>query len=127
MWALSSNTSSPAWVDAAIVPLAGAAHRASVQIGSRSGDPDRRSASSGDSQAASGPQQQCEVQARLCAQGAGIAVLPRPLGDHAQGIVAIDIDEAPPARDTFVGHLRDLRRQTRLRALLVLLIERLAG
>jgi hypothetical protein len=39
----------------------------------------------------------------------------------------MDIGEAPPGRDTYVGYHRDLRRQIRLRALLDLLIERLAG
>ena len=68
-----------------------------------------------------------EVQARLCAQGVGIAVLPRPLGDRTEGIAAIDIGEAPPGRDTFLGYHRDLRRLTRLRALLDLVIDRLAS
>lgn len=68
-----------------------------------------------------------DVQARLCAHGAGIAVLPRPLGDRMAGIAAIDIGEAPPGRDTFVGYHRDLRRQARLRAFLDLLVERLAA
>ena len=67
-----------------------------------------------------------EVQARLCAQGAGLAVLPRPLGNAIPGIVALDIGESPPGRDTFVGYHRDLRRLARLRALLDLIIERLA-
>ncbi len=67
-----------------------------------------------------------DVQAVLCAKGAGLAVLPRPLGDATSGIVRLDIGEAPPGRDTYVGYHRDLRRLTRLRALLDLLIERLA-
>jgi len=58
--------------------------------------------------------------------GAGLAVLPRPLGDSTPGIVALDIGESPPGRDTFVGYHRDLRRLARLRALLDLVIERLA-
>jgi DNA-binding transcriptional LysR family regulator len=66
-----------------------------------------------------------EVQARLCASGAGLAVLPRPLGDATPGLVAIDLGEAPPGRDTFVGYHRDLRRLTRLRALLDLVFERI--
>lgn len=66
-----------------------------------------------------------EVQAQLCAQGAGFAVLPRPLGDATPGIVALDIGEPPPGRDTFIGYHRDLRRLARLRALLDLVIERL--
>ena len=67
-----------------------------------------------------------EAQAQLCAQGAGLAVLPRPLGDATPGIVAFDIGESPPGRDTFIGYHRDLRRLARLRALLDLVIERLA-
>ncbi|SMF12453.1 transcriptional regulator, LysR family [Tistlia consotensis] len=68
-----------------------------------------------------------EVQARLCALGAGLAVLPRPLGDALPGLVALDLGEAPPGRDTFVGYHRDLRRLARLRALLDLVVERLAN
>ncbi len=68
-----------------------------------------------------------EVQAQLCARGAGLAVLPRPLGDATPGIVPIEIGEAPPGRDTFVGYHRDLRRLTRMRELLDLLVERLAN
>lgn len=67
-----------------------------------------------------------EVQGRLCARGAGLAVLPRPLGDALPGLVALDVGEPPPGRDTFLGYHRDLRRLARLRALLDLLIERLA-
>jgi DNA-binding transcriptional LysR family regulator len=68
-----------------------------------------------------------EVQARMCALGAGVAVLPRPLGDSTAGIGRIDLGEAPPGRDTFVGYHRDLRRLARLRALLELVIQRLAN
>ena len=67
-----------------------------------------------------------EVQAQLCAKGAGLAVLPRPLGDATPGIVPFDIGEAPPGRDTFVGYHRDLRRLSRMRALLDLVIDSLA-
>jgi DNA-binding transcriptional LysR family regulator len=67
-----------------------------------------------------------EVQARLCARGAGLAVLPRPLGDATPGIVTLDLGENPPGRDTFVGYHRDLRRLSRMRALLDLVIARLA-
>ncbi len=66
------------------------------------------------------------VQAEFCRQGSGLAVLPRPLGDRIPGIVPIDMGEAPPGRDTYVGYHRDLRRLSRLRALLDLVIERLA-
>lgn len=68
-----------------------------------------------------------EVQAQLCARGAALAVLPRPLGDATPGIAVLDIGDDPPGRDTYVGYHRDLRRLARLRALLDLVIERLAG
>jgi DNA-binding transcriptional LysR family regulator len=68
-----------------------------------------------------------DVQARMCAQGAGIAVLPRPLGDAMSSLRLLDLGEPPPGRDTYVGYHRDLRRLARLRALLDLVIERLAN
>ncbi|MBB5571568.1 DNA-binding transcriptional LysR family regulator [Rhizobium paranaense] len=68
-----------------------------------------------------------DVQATLCARGAGLAVLPRPLGDAIAGIERVDIGETPPGRDTWVGYHRDLKRLARLRALLDLVIERLAN
>jgi DNA-binding transcriptional LysR family regulator len=67
-----------------------------------------------------------DVQARLCAAGAGLAVLPRPLGDAMADIERVDLGAAPPGRDTFVGYHRDLKRLARLRALLDLVIARLA-
>jgi len=67
------------------------------------------------------------VQAQLCGQGAGLAVLPRPLGDTTPGIVALDIGETPPGRDTFVGYHRDMRHLSRLRALVDVIIQRLAN
>jgi DNA-binding transcriptional LysR family regulator len=68
-----------------------------------------------------------EVQAQLCARGGGLAILPRPLGDATPDLAVIDIGESPPGLDTFVGYHRDLRRLSRLRALLDLVIERLAN
>lgn len=68
-----------------------------------------------------------DVHARLCAQGVGIAVLPRPLGDATAGIERLAMTDEPPARDTWLGYHRDLRRLGRLRALLDLVIERLAS
>lgn len=68
-----------------------------------------------------------EVQARMCAQGAGIAVLPRPLGDSFTDLRRIDLGEPPPGRDTYLGYHRDLKRLARLRALLDLVIDRLAN
>jgi DNA-binding transcriptional LysR family regulator len=67
-----------------------------------------------------------QAQAELCASGGGFAVLPRPLGDRDRRLVALDIGATPPGRDTYVGYHRDLRRLARLRALLDLVIERLA-
>lgn len=66
------------------------------------------------------------VQAQLCARGVGLAVLPRPLGDGVEGLQRIELDEEPPARDTWVGYHRDMRRLARLRALLDLVVARLA-
>lgn len=68
-----------------------------------------------------------EVQAMLCAAGAGVAVLPRPLGDRTSNLVAFELDERPPGRDTFVGYHKDLKGLSRLRALLELVIERLVS
>lgn len=68
-----------------------------------------------------------EVQAELCARGAGLAVLPRPLGDRTPSIVALDVGEEPPGRDTFAGYHRDLRHQKRLRAFFDLAVARLGG
>jgi DNA-binding transcriptional LysR family regulator len=67
-----------------------------------------------------------DVQATLCANGAGLAVLPCPLGDAIPAIEPVDLGEAPPGRDTWVGYHRDMKRLARLRALLDLVIERLA-
>jgi len=49
-----------------------------------------------------------------------LGLLAPPSGEFAIGI-------APPGRDTFVGYHRDLKRLARLRALLDLVIERLAN
>lgn len=68
-----------------------------------------------------------DVQARLCAQGVGLAVLPRPLGDGLAGLERVDLGEEPPGRMTWVGYHRDLRRLARLRALLDLVVARLAN
>jgi DNA-binding transcriptional LysR family regulator len=67
-----------------------------------------------------------DVQARMCAEGSGIAVLPTPLGDSLPGVERVHLGEDPPGRDTWVGYHRDLQRLARLRALLDLVVERLA-
>jgi DNA-binding transcriptional LysR family regulator len=58
-----------------------------------------------------------EAQARMCAAGIGLAVLPAPLGDAMPQLEAVDLGEAPPGRDVWVGFHQDLRRLGRLRAL----------
>jgi DNA-binding transcriptional LysR family regulator len=68
-----------------------------------------------------------QVQARLCAAGTGLAVLPVVLGDQTPGLQRIDLGEAPPGRDVWLGYHRDLRRLARLRALIDFTIEALAS
>ena len=68
-----------------------------------------------------------QAQAELCAAGGGLAVLPRPLGDRDRRLIALDTGASPPGRDTYVGYHRDLKRLARLRALLDMVIERLAA
>lgn len=68
-----------------------------------------------------------DVQARMCVAGAGIAVLPRPVGDALAGLARIDLGEPPPSRDTWIGYHRDLKKLARLRALLDLVVERLGN
>lgn len=69
-----------------------------------------------------------EAQARACAAGMGLAVLPCPLGDALPGLQRVRLGgEAPPGREVWVGYHRDLRRLARLRALLALCIERLGS
>ena len=68
-----------------------------------------------------------EAQARMCAEGGGLAVLPRPLGDTFGGLRCLKTDTPPPGRDVWVGYHRDLRQLRRLRALLDLAIARLAN
>jgi len=67
-----------------------------------------------------------EAQARMCVEGAGLAVLPRPLGDAIAGLRRVKLDATPPGRDVWVGFHRDLRQLRRLRALVDLCVERLA-
>lgn len=67
------------------------------------------------------------IHARMCLQGVGLAVLPRPLGDAYGELERIDLGEDPPSRDTWLGYHRDMRRLARLRALVELVIARLAN
>jgi DNA-binding transcriptional LysR family regulator len=68
-----------------------------------------------------------DIQAQLCAAGAGLAVLPVPLGEATPGIVRVGVETPPPSRDHWLGYHRDLRRLPRLRALVDLLIDRFAA
>jgi DNA-binding transcriptional LysR family regulator len=68
-----------------------------------------------------------DAQARLCAEGAGIAVLPKPLAASYSTLQELRLPEPPPGRDTHVGYHRDLRRLPRLRKLLDLAIEKLGS
>ncbi|MBN8904024.1 MAG: LysR family transcriptional regulator, partial [Rhodospirillales bacterium] len=56
------------------------------------------------------------VEARMCRQGVGIAVLPRVVGSQIPGIRRLDLPAQPPAREIWMGYHRDLRRLQRLRA-----------
>lgn len=66
------------------------------------------------------------VQARMCAEGRGFAVLPCPLGDSLPELRRIDLGEAVPGRDVWLGYHQDLCRLARLRALLDVVIDVLA-
>jgi DNA-binding transcriptional LysR family regulator len=59
-----------------------------------------------------------DVQASLCRNGAGLAVLPRCIGDALRGLHLLDLGEAPPGRDIWAGYHKDLKRSPRLRAVL---------
>ncbi|WP_296258853.1 MULTISPECIES: LysR family transcriptional regulator [unclassified Pseudomonas] len=63
------------------------------------------------------------VQAQMCAQGLGLAVLPRSLGDQLPALRLLDVDEAPPSRDIWMGYHHDMRRMDRLRALADLAVD----
>ncbi|UCV00435.1 LysR family transcriptional regulator [Acidovorax radicis] len=67
------------------------------------------------------------VQAVACASGVGLAVLPCPLGDSHPGLQRLECIKTPPGRDVWLGYHRDLRRLPRLRALVDLLMQRLAN
>ena len=56
------------------------------------------------------------VQGRMCAQGVGIAVLPRAVGDKLTDLRRLELPSAPPSRDIWMGYHRDLKNLQRLRA-----------
>jgi len=59
-----------------------------------------------------------DVQAQLCRGGGGIAVLPRRVGDGIASLALLDLGDTPPGRTVWAGYHKDLKRSTRLRALL---------
>ncbi|MBN3726556.1 LysR family transcriptional regulator [Burkholderia sp. Ac-20379] len=67
------------------------------------------------------------VQAQMCGMGLGIAVLPRPVGDRLATIRRLDLRDAPPSRDIWMGYHRDLRRLQRLRAFVDLAVAHVGG
>jgi DNA-binding transcriptional LysR family regulator len=67
------------------------------------------------------------VQAQMCASGLGVAVLPRLLGDQLPTLQRLDLGEAPPGRDIWMGYHQDMRRMDRLRALADLSVEMLGA
>lgn len=66
-----------------------------------------------------------DIQAKLCAGGVGMAVLPRLLGDGNNDLRRMEVSNPPPGRDTWMGYHRDLRRLGRLRALIDIIVERI--
>lgn len=55
------------------------------------------------------------LQARLCQQGLGLAVLPRAVGDATPGLQVLDLGESPPARHVWMGYHEDLRGMDNVR------------
>jgi DNA-binding transcriptional LysR family regulator len=68
-----------------------------------------------------------DAQAQMCMARAGLAVLPRLIGDQNDRLARVDLGEAPPGRDVWIGYHRDLRGLARLRALVDATVQRLAG
>jgi DNA-binding transcriptional LysR family regulator len=56
------------------------------------------------------------VQARMCSQGVGLAVLPNAVGKQMPGLRLLDLPSKPPSRDIWMGYHRDLKHLQRLRA-----------
>ncbi len=57
-----------------------------------------------------------EAQARLCAAGLGLAVLPVRMAQQIAGLQQLPLPTAPPPRQIWLGFHQDLRHQRRLRA-----------
>ncbi|ULU24933.1 LysR family transcriptional regulator [Dyella terrae] len=57
------------------------------------------------------------LQAHLCQQGTGLAVLPHAVGDATSGLTRVDLGDAPPSRYIWMGYHEDLRSMGGVRAL----------
>lgn len=68
-----------------------------------------------------------EAQATQCIAGAGVAVLPCLLGDGIPALRRLDLGQAPPGRDVYLGYHRDLRHLARLRAFVDVVCARLGS
>lgn len=66
-----------------------------------------------------------DAQARMCAAGAGLAVLPVALVAQVPGLERLDLGVQPPGREVWLGYHRDLRRLGRLRALIEYMVDTL--
>ncbi|ATB43195.1 LysR family transcriptional regulator [Cystobacter fuscus] len=58
------------------------------------------------------------VQARMCAEGGGLAVLPLQVAESTPGLEQVDLGEPPPDQDVWLGYHRDFQHHRRLRVLL---------
>jgi len=67
------------------------------------------------------------VQARMCRQGVGIAVLPHTVGKQVPGLRLLDLPAEPPRRDIWMGYHRDLKHLQRLRAFIGVVDNHLRG
>lgn len=67
------------------------------------------------------------VQAHMCRQGIGIAVLPKAIGGQIPGLRLLDLPAAPPTRDIWMGYHRDLKHLQRLRAFIAVLDDHLGA
>ena len=65
------------------------------------------------------------VQARMCRQGVGIAVLPQAVGKQTPGLRLLDLPSEPPSRDIWMGYHRDLKHLQRLRAFITVVEDHL--
>lgn len=59
-----------------------------------------------------------EAQARHCAEGGGLAVLPKVLAAGVPGLREVPVADPPPSRDLWLGYHEDLRQAPRIKAFL---------